>query len=96
MASSISTVSSSGKNYLSGLVSNMDTESLVTNLLAGTQSKIDKQSGLKQQLTWKQEMYRSIITEVNNFRDKYFSYTNNDTNLLGASLYKTMKGTSSS
>lgn len=42
MASSISTVSSSGKNYLSGLVSNMDTESLVTNLLAGTQSKIDK------------------------------------------------------
>ncbi|MBS4984578.1 MAG: flagellar filament capping protein FliD [Hungatella hathewayi] len=74
----------------------MDTESLVTNLLAGTQSKIDKQSGLKQQLTWKQEMYRSIITEVNNFRDKYFSYTNNDTNLLGASLYKTMKGTSSS
>ena len=96
MASSISTVSSSGKNYLSGLVSNMDTESLVTNLLAGTQSKIDKQSGLKQQLTWKQEMYRNIITEVNNFRDKYFSYTNSDTNLLSSSLYKTMKGTSSS
>ena len=96
MSSSISTVSNSGKNYLSGLVSNMDTESLVNNLLAGTQSKIDKQSGLKQQLTWKQEMYRSIITEVNNFRDKYFSYSNSDTNLLGASLYKTMKGTSSS
>lgn len=96
MASSINTVSNSGKGYISGLVSNMDTETLVTNLLAGTQSKIDKQSGLKQQLTWKQEMYRSIITDINKFHDKYFSYTNSGSNLLSGSLYKTMKGTSSS
>lgn len=96
MASSISTVSNSGKNYLSGLVSNMDTESLVKSMLSGTQSKIDKQSGLKQQLSWKQEMYRSIITDINKFRDKYFSYTNSETNLLSSNLYKTMKGNSSS
>lgn len=96
MASSINTVSNSGKGYISGLVSNMDTESLVNNLLAGTQSKIDKQSGLKQQLTWKQEMYRSIIKDINKFYDKYFSYTNSGSNLLSEGLYKTMKGTSSS
>lgn len=95
MASSINTVSNSGTKYISGLVSNMDTETLVKNLLAGTQSKIDKQSGLKQQLTWKQEMYRSIITQVNTFRDKYFSYSSK-TNLLDSNLYKTMTGTSSS
>lgn len=96
MASSINTVSNSGKGYISGLVSNMDTETLVNNLLAGTQSKIDKQSGLKQQLTWKQEMYRSIITDINKFYDKYFSYANSGSNLLSEGLYKTMKGTSSS
>lgn len=96
MASTINTVSNSGTKYLSGLVSNMDTETLVTNMLSGTQQKIDKQSGLKQQLTWKQEMYRSIISEINTFRDKYFSFTGDGTNLLSAGLYQTMKGTSSS
>ena len=54
--SSINTVSGNGnKNYVSGLASGMDTESIVKSLLMGTQTKIDKQSGLKQQLEWKQE-----------------------------------------
>ena len=49
--SSINTVSGNGnKNYVSGLASGMDTESIVKSLLMGTQTKIDKQSGLKQQL----------------------------------------------
>lgn len=29
----------------------------------GTQTKIDKQSGLKQQLEWKQDIYRDLITK---------------------------------
>ena len=56
--SSINTVSGNGnKNYVSGLASGMDTESIVKSLLMGTQTKIDKQSGLKQQLKWKQDIY---------------------------------------
>lgn len=44
MASSINTVSG---NRVAGLASGMDTESIVEKMLSGTQSKIDKQTGLK-------------------------------------------------
>lgn len=96
-SSSINTVSSGAKNYVSGLASGMDTESMVESMLAGTQSKIDKQTGARQQLEWKQDIYRSMITNINTFGDKYFSYFGSgDTNLLSSSLYNTMTGISSS
>lgn len=96
--SSINTVSGNGnKNYVSGLASGMDTESIVQSLLMGTQTKIDKQSGLKQQLEWKQDIYRDLITKINTFSDKYFSYYGSgETNLMSQSLFKTMTGISSS
>lgn len=96
--SSINTVSGNGnKNYVSGLASGMDTESIVQSLLMGTQTKIDKQSGLKQQLEWKQDIYRDLITKINTFSDKYFSYYGSgQTNLMSQSLFKTMTGVSSS
>jgi len=96
--SSINTVSGNGnKNYVSGLASGMDTESIVKSLLMGTQTKIDKQSGLKQQLEWKQDIYRDLITKINTFSDKYFSYYGSGgTNLMSQSLFKTMTGISSS
>ena len=96
--SSINTVSGNGnKNYVSGLASGMDTESIVKSFLMGTQTKIDKQSGLKQQLEWKQDIYRDLITKINTFSDKYFSYYGSgDTNLMSQSLFKTMTGISSS
>ena len=56
-------------------------------------TKIDKQSGLKQQLEWKQDIYRDLITKINTFSDKYFSYYGSgDTNLMSQSLFKTMTG----
>ena len=97
MASSINTVSAGGRNYMSGLASGMDTESIVESMLAGTQTKIDKQMGTKQQLEWKQDIYRKLITNINSFSDKYFSYYGSEnTNLLSNSLYNTMSGISSS
>ena len=53
--------SSASSNGFSGLVSGLDTESMVEKMLSGTQSKIDAQKALKQQITWKQTMYRDII-----------------------------------
>ena len=97
MSSSINTVSSGAKNYMSGLASGMDTDSIVESMLSGTQAKIDKQTGNKQQLEWKQDIYRDIITKINTFSDKYFSYYGSgDTNLLSSSLYNTMTGVGSS
>nr|WP_130790043.1 flagellar filament capping protein FliD [Lachnoclostridium pacaense] len=96
-ASSINTVSAAGnKNYISGLASGMDTDSIVESLLMGTQTKIDKQTGLKQQLEWKQETYRDLIGKINTFGDKYFSYYGSgQTNLMSPTTFKTMTGLSS-
>ena len=72
-ASSINTVSANGnKNYISGLASGMDTDSIVESLLLGTQTKIDKQTGLKQQLEWSRRhtgilSLKSIHSEINIF-----------------------------
>lgn len=92
-SSSTYSVSSASNNGMSGLVSGMDTDSLVEKMLSGTQSKIDKQQQLKQQLTWKQEMYRDVITSINSFHSKYFD-TSFDSemknNMASASFFDSM------
>ena len=98
MASSTNGISPNGtSNFMPGLASGLDTEDMVEKLLAGTQAKIDKQNAKKQQIEWKQEIYRDVITKINSFSDKYFSfYGTNNTNLLSSSFYNVMTGASSS
>lgn len=66
--------SSSG---FSGMMSGIDTESLVESMLSGIQSKIDKQNQQQQKIEWQQEIYRSVITKIQNFQSKYFDLTSN-------------------
>ncbi|MEA4892947.1 MAG: flagellar filament capping protein FliD [Peptococcaceae bacterium] len=68
-------VSASSSNGISGLISGMDTDSMVKQMLSGTQSKIDKQEALKTQTEWKQEYYRDIINSINGLSSKYFDST---------------------
>lgn len=84
-----STNSSSSSKGLSGLMSGIDTEKMVEQMLANTQSKIDKQNGIKQQIIWKQEMYRSIISSVNIFKSKYFDSASK-TNFLSSAFFNSM------
>ena len=84
-----STSSVSSNNGFSGMISGMDTDSLVEKLLSGTQSKIDKQNALKTQTEWKIENYRDVITQINNFSSKYFntSYGASSKNNLASSAF---------
>ncbi|MEL7623601.1 MAG: flagellar filament capping protein FliD [Clostridiales bacterium] len=66
-------VSSYTNKGMSGMISGMDTENMVKQMLSGTQKKIDKQNALKQQTLWRQEFYREIITSINSVRNKYFN-----------------------
>ena len=78
-------------NYIAGLASGMDTEDMVEKLLSGTQAKIDKQNAKMQQIEWKQDIYRDLITKINGFTDKYFSFFGTgNTNLLSSSFYNVM------
>ncbi len=83
------TSSVSSNNGFSGMISGMDTDSLVEKLLSGTQSKIDKQKGLKTQTEWKIENYRDVITQINSFSSKYFNtaYGASSKNNLASSAF---------
>ena len=79
----------SSNKGISGM-SGLDTESLVEKMLSGTQAKIDKQNALKQQTTWKQELYRDVIRQINAFQEKYFSVTSGTSFLMG-DMFTAMK-----
>lgn len=75
---------------LSGLMSGIDTETMVQKMLAGTQTKIDKQNTIKSQTTWKQELYQSVISDINTFKSKYIDSSYGSTlatNLTSGSFY---------
>ncbi len=87
------TSSVSSNNGFSGMISGMDTDSLVEKLLSGTQSKIDKQNALKTQTEWKIENYRDVITQINNFSSKYFNTTygaSSKNNLSSSAFFNAM------
>ena len=74
-------------NVISGLASGLDTEGMIENLVKSYQTKINS---LNQQVTkteWKQEAYRSIISKMVGFTQKYTSYNSPATNLLSPSFF---------
>lgn len=94
-SSSSYTATSASSHGLSSLASGIDTESMVESMLSGIQSKIDKAQGDKTVLGWKQDMYRDIIKDMNEFHDKYFNILSENC-LLSNAFYNAMKAVSSS
>lgn len=93
-SSSYTNAAYSSKGF-SGMASGIDTESLVQSMLSSIQNKIDKQKQTQQQLTWKQEFYRDIISQVNSFQSKFFDLTSN-TSLRLNSFFNSITASSSS
>jgi len=79
-----------------GLSTGIDTESVIEGMLAKTQTKIDKQLGLKQQILWKQEIYRGLIGDIQSLQRKFFDNLNPKSNLLAKSMFTSQTVTSSS
>ncbi len=86
-----SSVTSKG---IGGLMSGLDTESLVEQMLQSTQIKINRQFQAQQKLAYKQESYREVISKFVNFSDKYLSYASK-TNIFSSDFFKSTNFTSS-
>jgi len=76
-----------GSSGILGLSSGIDSESVIEGMLSGTQTKIDKQLGLKQQTLWKQELYRGIIGDIQGLQRKFFDTLNPQSNFLSSSFF---------
>lgn len=73
-------------NIISGLASGMDTEGMIESLVQSYQNKIQTLQNKSTKLEWKQDAYRSIISKMTAFSNKYTSYTSSS-NLMSASFF---------
>lgn len=87
--SSSTNSSSSSGSYSSGLVSSMsgiDVNSLVNEMMQSDQVKLNLLLQKQQTTQWTQDRYRSIITNLTDFKSTYFNVTSDD-NMLSPSKY---------
>ena len=54
----------SNKIRMSGMVSGMDTEALVTAMTSRYQTKIDKAKGEQEKLSWKQDAWKTMNSKI--------------------------------
>ncbi|MEY8387102.1 flagellar filament capping protein FliD [Oscillospiraceae bacterium 38-13] len=74
------------RNVLTGLVSGMDTESMIENAISAYKNKIAQLTQQRTKTEWKQEKFRSIIDKMSVFADKYTSYQSSN-NLMSSSFF---------
>ena len=79
---------------ISGLVSGLDTDTLVESLTSTTSNKIDEQNRQKQTLAWKQDAYRDISKGITEFVDKYLN-TNSKNCIMNSSFFTNYSATAS-
>lgn len=89
----MSTISNSA-NRVSGLISGLDTEALVKAMTANTKARINSQKQKLQTLQWKQESYRSVISKISSFKDKYLNILS-ETSIKANAVMKKCTATSS-
>lgn len=87
MSSSISTyTTSSGSTAISGLASGIDTAAIIDDLITAESTKLNALKQKQQLAEWKQEAYRSIISDITTFNSTYFS-TTSSSSLIKSSNY---------
>ncbi len=84
---STSSYLSASSGGMAGLVSGMDTTTMVEEMLAGTKAKIENQEASKSQLEYQQEMYRDTATMLRNLQSSFFDFANSETNLMSFAFF---------
>lgn len=58
---------------MSGLISGMDTESIIQQLVSARQTKVDNTKKAQTKLEWKQDTWKNLNTKLKNLQSKYVS-----------------------
>lgn len=78
---------------MSGLMSGLDTESLVKSMAANTKNRLNTKKQKLQTLQWKQEAYRSNISKISEFQSKFLDW-GSDTSIKANSVMNKFKAES--
>ena len=82
-------------NRVTGMVSGMDVDGIVKQLMDAEKQPLDKLQQNKQLAEWRRDAYREVINRLRAFSDKYFNYSNASSNLLSQSIYRRFSSSSS-
>lgn len=74
-------------NYITGMSSGMDVDTLVKNLMDAERVSYDSYYQDQQYYQWELEAYQEVTSSVKTFQDDYFNYANPSNNLLSTSTY---------
>ena len=85
----------SAKTGIAGLVSGLDTESIVESMTLSTRTRISKQEANVTKLQWKQSAFRNVTKALKEFQSKYLDVLSS-TNMRSTSLYSTVKASTAS
>ncbi len=77
-----------GNNRMGGLMSGLDTESLVKASAARTKIALNTKKQKLQTLQWKQEAYRDVTKKLTDFRDKFLNIVSSDSIKANATMNK--------
>lgn len=80
---------------VNGLISGLDTDSLVKQMLKIDSTKLDSYMQKRQLAQWRQDDYRNIINASKGFNDSQFDILTSTTNMLSPSTYAKFTATSS-
>ncbi len=83
-------ISGYGTTRITGLASNMDTDTLVSNMMKTEQMKYDRIYKQNTKLEWKRAAYADINTKLKTFRDKFMSVLSPD-NIMSQNVYRAYK-----
>jgi flagellar hook-associated protein 2 len=85
--STSSTTTSPSTNRLTGMLSGLDTDSLVSALVSTEKLKVNKAKQQKQKLEWQRDSYREVTSKFMSFSDKYFNTLKSSTNIRSTSSF---------
>ncbi|MCM1024110.1 MAG: flagellar filament capping protein FliD [Prevotella sp.] len=79
---------SNNTNRMAGLMSGLETEDIIKAMTANTKNRINSKQQKLQTLQWKQDGYRSVISKISDFKNKYLDLTSSSSVKANAVLKK--------
>ncbi len=72
---------------ISGIMSGMDTDQMIKDLMKAESMRLDKVKQDKQYVEWQQESYREVINQMRGFQSTFFDVLKPSTNLMSGSSF---------
>lgn len=85
----------SAKTGIAGLVSGLDTDSIVESMTLASRTKISNEQSKVTKLQWKQTAYRNVTKALKEFQTKYLDVLSK-TNMRGSSMYNMVSASTTS